>query len=82
MMLDFPQPVQIKYKVLTASPDQCDNLIFLYVNADTLKHLDILLGRIVELDVSEADLPLPINLRSSGLSRNDSPGSIDLRLIL
>ena len=52
MMLDFPQPVHIKYKIRTARSDQCDDLIFLNVNADTFEHRDILLGRIVEFNVS------------------------------
>jgi hypothetical protein len=82
MMLDFPQPVHIKYKKRTARSDQSDDLILLDVNADTFEHRDILLGGIVESYVSKTDLPLSISLRSSGLSRDDPPGCIDLRLIL
>ena len=82
MMLDFPQPVHIKYKKRTARSDQRDDLILLDVNADTFEHRDILFGRIVESDVSQADLPFPISLRSPGLSRDDTPRGIDLRLIL
>jgi len=52
MMLDFPQPVHIKYKIRTARSDQRDDLIFLDVNADTFEHRDILFGRIVESDIS------------------------------
>jgi hypothetical protein len=52
MMLDFPQPMQIKYKVPTARSYQCDDLIFLNINGYTFEHLNILLGRIVKFDVS------------------------------
>jgi hypothetical protein len=52
MMLDFPQPVHIKYKKRTARSDQRDNLILLDVNADTFENRDILLGWIVESYVS------------------------------
>ena len=52
MMLDFPQPVHIKYKIRTARSDQRDDLVFLDVNADTFEHRDILLGRIVESYIS------------------------------
>jgi len=83
MILDFPQPIkQLNVMNNTARPDQSNDSVPLDVNANSFKYFDVLFGRVVELDIFEADLALALEFWGPILTRNYAPRGIDLWLIL